>query len=105
MDRVVHNVPVMDEFVIKTKRKPTGAAAMGPGPGRPKGCPNKTPTQLREMILRALDGAGGQKYLESVAKSHPQAFVSLIGKVLPTTLEGQVSHTINWPVGVPLIES
>ena len=57
MYRVVHNVPVMDEFVIKTKRKPTGAAAMGPGPGRPKGCPNKTPTQLREMILRALDGA------------------------------------------------
>ena len=73
--------------------------------GRPKGSLNRNNQALRDMILNALDGVGGQKYLQGVAQTHPQAFVSLLGRVLPTTLDGQVSHTINWPVVVPLIES
>lgn len=94
MDRVVHNATAMDKL---TTSKNLG--------GRPKGSLNKNNQALRDMILGALHEQGGQKYLASVAQSHPQAFVALLGKVLPTTLEGQVSHTINWPVGVPLIES
>ena len=82
-----------------------GRGGARPGGGRPKGSLDKGNAALREMILNALQGVGGQQYLEGVAQSHPQAFVSLLGKVLPTTLDGQVSHTINWPVGVPLIES
>ena len=31
-----------------------------PGPGRPKGMPNKITGDLREMIRGALDEAGGQ---------------------------------------------
>ena len=73
--------------------------------GRPKGALDKGNTALREMILNALHGVGGQEYLERVAESHPQAFVSLIGKVLPTTLDGSIGLTVNWPVGVPPIES
>lgn len=38
-----------------TKRKPTGAAAMGPGPGRPKGVPNKATTEFRETVRRLLE--------------------------------------------------
>jgi hypothetical protein len=43
------------ETVKKTKRKPTGAAALGPGPGRPKGVPNKATTEFRETVRQLLD--------------------------------------------------
>ncbi len=39
----------------QTKRKPTGAAALGPGPGRPKGVPNKATTAFRETVQQLLD--------------------------------------------------
>lgn len=39
----------------KTKRKPTGAAAMGAGPGRPKGVPNKVTTEFRETVRKLLE--------------------------------------------------
>lgn len=39
----------------KTKRKPTGAAAMGAGPGRPKGVPNKATTAFRETVQQLLE--------------------------------------------------
>ena len=42
------------------------------------------------MILGALSGIGGQGYLERVAESHPAAFMSLLGRVLPTTLDGEI---------------
>ena len=74
--------------VTKTKRKPTGAAAMGAGPGRPKGSENKLSRDLKEMILQALDGAGGVQYLIDQADNKPAAFLALVGKVLPMTVQG-----------------
>jgi len=56
--------------------------------GRKAGTPNKVTAQLKEDILAALSGAGGIDYLQQVAGSHPAAFLSLIGKVLPMTVEG-----------------
>jgi hypothetical protein len=41
--------------VKETKRKPTGAAALGPGPGRPKGVPNKVTTEFRQTVAKLLD--------------------------------------------------
>lgn len=60
------------------------------GPGRPKGMPNKATAQLKDMILTALNGAGGAVYLEARAKDPKtaSAFLSLIGKVLPMTIQG-----------------
>lgn len=80
----------------KPKRKPTGAAAMGAGPGRPKGVPNKTTTALKEAILDAAVGVGedgGGKggltgYLRVLARSEPKAFAGLLGKVLPLQVTG-----------------
>lgn len=40
------------------------------------------------MILKALDGAGGVKYLQRQADESPSAFLTLIGKVLPLTIAG-----------------
>lgn len=60
------------------------------GPGRPKGTPNKTTKELKEMILAALDESGGVEYLVKRANDPKtaSAFLSLIGKVLPTTIQG-----------------
>jgi hypothetical protein len=58
------------------------------GQGRPKGSKNKATKALKDMILGALSDVGGQKYLERQAIENPVAFMSLIGKVLPTTLAG-----------------
>jgi hypothetical protein len=56
--------------------------------GRSAGTPNKVSGELKEMILQALDGAGGISYLQDVADRHPAAFLSLVGKVLPMTVLG-----------------
>lgn len=59
--------------------------------GKKKGTQNKVTTQLKEMILEALDESdpgGGKAYLKKQAKLNPTAFLTLIGKVLPTTLVG-----------------
>lgn len=76
--------------VIKSKRKPTGAAALGAGPGRPKGLGNKNAAALKDMILTALHNAGGADYLEQRANDPrtASAFLSLIGKVLPMQVTG-----------------
>ena len=58
------------------------------GRGRPKGVPNKVPAKLKDMILNALTKAGGEDYLVEQARESPSAFLALIGKVLPTTLQG-----------------
>lgn len=82
--------------VLKTKRKPTGAASKGAGPGRPKGLPNKTTAQLKDMILQALDKAGGVEYLLDCALNEKTqgAFLSLIGRVLPMTVAGDPANPL-----------
>lgn len=81
-----------------TKRKPPAA-----GKGRPKGAVNKTTKALKDMILGALDGAGGQEYLQRQAEENPTAFMSLIGKVLPTELKNmhEGGITVHVTTGVP----
>lgn len=59
-----------------------------PGAGRKKGSTNKVTGELKEMILQALDNKGGVKYLEAQADANPTAFLSLVGKVLPMTVQG-----------------
>jgi hypothetical protein len=58
------------------------------GLGRPKGVPNKSNAMLKDMILQALDMAGGPKYLHEQAQKNPGPFMALIGKVLPLQITG-----------------
>jgi hypothetical protein len=60
------------------------------GKGRPKGAKNRATKELKEMILGALDAAGGVDYLEARAKDPrtASAFLTLVGKVLPMTVQG-----------------
>lgn len=57
-------------------------------PGRPKGVPNKTTTEVKQMILDALAGAGGVEYLIRQAEEKPQAFLALLGRVMPLQVNG-----------------
>lgn len=63
-------------------RKPGGAKTGG----RKKGTPNKLTADVKAMILAALDKAGGVEYLVLQARESPAAFMTLVGKVLPTQL-------------------
>jgi hypothetical protein len=56
--------------------------------GRKAGTPNKVTAELKESILMALDKAGGVDYLVGLSTSHPPAFASLLGRVLPMTVQG-----------------
>lgn len=73
-----------------TPVKKTASNLPGPGPGRPKGVPNKTTALVREMVTAALDEAGGVDYLVERARDPrtASAFLSLVGKVLPIQLTG-----------------
>lgn len=70
-------------MVKKTDGKPRRVGDGTPGPGRPKGVPNKNTTALKDMILGALGKAGGIDYLLAQAHENPNAFLTLVGKVLP----------------------
>lgn len=62
------------------KREKTG--------GRSVGTPNKFTASIKDMIVQALDESGGVAYLVEQAKENPNAFLTLIGKVLPTQISG-----------------
>lgn len=64
------------------------------GKGRPKGSKNKATAALKDMILAALDQAGGEKYLVDRAKDNPTAFLTLVGKVLPLQVNGDMEHRV-----------
>lgn len=71
--------------------------------GRQKGTPNKATAELKAMILQALDEKGGVDYLVGVAESHPQAFVSLLGKVLPMTVAGDPENPLQTVSRIELV--
>lgn len=70
--------------VTKSVRKPPAKG------GSRKGIPNKVTRELKDMILGALDAAGGAEYLTERANDPrtASAFLSLVGKVLPMTVQG-----------------
>lgn len=74
-------------------RKPKGAGTAGAAkpklpPGRPKGAKNKNSMAVKDMILAALETAGGAQYLAAQAQKNPGPFMILVGKVLPMQITG-----------------
>lgn len=63
-----------------------------PGPGRPRGLPNKTTALLKDAILQAATKAGNGDlvaYLAKQATDNPSSFLPLLGKVLPLQVTGE----------------
>lgn len=71
-------------------RKPGGPKTGG----RKKGTPNKVTADVKAMVLTALDKAGGVDYLLTQARSNPNAFLTLVGKVLPMTVAGDKDNPL-----------
>jgi hypothetical protein len=66
--------------------------------GRKKGSLNKTTSELKYMILNALEKVGGEQYLVRQATANPTAFMTMLGKVLPLTLSNDPENPINPPL-------
>lgn len=62
------------------------------GKGRVKGVPNKITAEVKQMVIDALETAGGVEYLVKKAESHPAAFLTLVGKVIPLQVTGKLEH-------------
>jgi hypothetical protein len=71
--------------------------------GRRKGTPNAVTRDLREMVRAALEGAGGQKYLERQADENPTAFLGLLAKCMPkdVSVSSPEPITIRWAGEMP----
>lgn len=76
---------IAPDTVPKTAKRPQ------PKGGSRKGIPNRATKELKELILGALDKAGGEDYLLERAQDPKTqgAFLSLIGKVLPMQVTGE----------------
>ena len=68
------------------------------GKGRKPGSQNKVPKALKELILGALDQAGGQAWLAQQADKNPTAFMSLLAKLLPSELSVDANVTQYEPI-------
>ena len=92
----------------QSAHKPRRIGDGTPGPGRRKGVPNKTTTQLKEAILQAASEAGGQAglvgYLKGLAEDQPVAFAGLLGKVLPMTVAGDAANPIRHVAEIVLVD-
>lgn len=72
----------------------SSAVKKRPPGGSRKGRPNKITKSLKDMILGALQQAGGQQYLMDQAILNPTAFMTLIGKVLPSDMRVQAVDSL-----------
>ena len=74
----------MENDTVPKKSRPQ------PKGGSRKGVPNKVTADLKDMILGALDKAGGLDYLADRAADPrtASAFLTLVGKTLPMTVKG-----------------
>jgi hypothetical protein len=73
---------------------PKGTRPPNAGKGRKPGQVNASTKAIKEMILGALDRAGGEEYLVSLATKNPAAFVTLLTKVLPTQVTGDPENPV-----------
>ena len=81
------------------KRDPNRIGAGKPGPGRPKGKPNKINAEIREMIREALEEAGGTEYLVRQAEENPRAFLALVARIVPAHVSVDATLTLADLVG------
>jgi hypothetical protein len=75
-----------DRTLGESRQKNRGNA----GKGRKKGIPNKLTKTVREMVLNALDELGGEAFLVSQGRENPTAFMTLLGRLVPTQLSADI---------------
>lgn len=68
------------------------------GRGRPKGAPNKNTQAIKDMLLASLDNVGGQAYFQQQAIENPNAYMALIGKIIPAEVKKEITGADGGPV-------
>lgn len=61
------------------------------GKGRQKGSKNKLTATVKEAIEQAFKDVGGAAYLARMAEEQPTAFMSLLGKIMPTQVDANIT--------------
>lgn len=64
--------------------------------GRPKGTTNHHNRAIKELIIAALDRAGGEEYFVKQSQENPVAFMTLVGKVIPSEVHNKISGSLNF---------
>jgi hypothetical protein len=76
-----------------------------PGPGRPKGSPNKVAKEAKEAIAEAAEGLGGSNRLVAWAQESPEnekAFwATIYPKLVGVSVSGSISAALVIKSGVP----
>jgi hypothetical protein len=79
--------------------KKTKSNLPGPGPGRPKGIPNKTTRTAKEAIAAAAEALGGAERLTAWALEDPSNervfWGSIYPKLLPLQVQGDAQNPIS----------
>jgi hypothetical protein len=87
-----------NQLFQQVKTTNSGRGGKRQGAGRKAGVPNKLNADIKDMIMGALQDAGGQQYLAQQARDNPAAFMGLVGKVIPKDLKvdanGQMTFTV-----------
>jgi hypothetical protein len=63
----------------------------GPGPGRPKGVPNKFTGELKEAILAGVNGShklGVSGFVLKLSLDTPTSAAALLGRLIPVSMVG-----------------
>ena len=68
------------------------------GRGRPKGAQNKNTAAVKDMLMNALEQLNGSDYFLEQARENPAAFMSLVGKLIPTEVKNQLTGADNGPI-------
>jgi hypothetical protein len=75
---------------VAAPKNPGGNA----GKGRVKGVPNKLTSDVKAMILGALYRGGGEDWLLEQMAANPVAFMTLVGKILPTQVRATIKTDV-----------
>lgn len=87
---------------ITEKKRPVGDGT--PGPGRPKGVPNKSTRAVKEALVLAFEGIGGVPALATWAKKNRSEFYKLWGRMLPLEVSGPDGGPVQFEGVIGVIE-
>jgi hypothetical protein len=79
--------------VKETGNKPVRVGDGTPGPGRPKGIPNKATVAAKQAFQMAFDGIGGVDALIGWAQENQTDFFKLFSKLIPQDVNASVTLT------------
>lgn len=78
-------------------KRPDQIGGGKPGPGRPRGCPNKFTGDLKEAILAGINGSNSQGvagFVLDLSLDTPTSAAALLGRLIPVSMIGTLDGTI-----------